>query len=153
MAGLTFAKKTNKLMQQILLTIHHYLAFAALILLAWATINGVMGTTGDKAWEDKHRKVNLFALIATHTMFLLGLVLLVLVMSNADMAGIMKNAMARKAYVEHPTVGIIAAILVTIGNAKSKKAIGNGKRFKSTMIFFGLALILVLSRLPFEKLF
>ncbi|MGR3810699.1 hypothetical protein [Jiulongibacter sp. NS-SX5] len=140
-------------MRDILLNIHHYLAFAALILLAWATINGILGTTSEKLWEDKHRKVNLFALIATHTMFLLGIILMVLALSNADMGSIMKNAVARKAYIEHPTVGILAAVLVTIGNAKSKKEIVNGKRFKSTMIFFGLALLLVLSRLPFEKLF
>ncbi|KPM47835.1 hypothetical protein [Jiulongibacter sediminis] len=140
-------------MREILLNIHHYLAFAALILLAWATINGIMGTTSEKMWEGKHRKVNLFALIATHTMFLLGLILMVMALSNVEMGAIMKNAVARKAYIEHPTVGILAAVLVTIGNAKSKKAVGNGKRFKSTMIFFGLALVLVLSRLPFDKLF
>ncbi|UBM60855.1 hypothetical protein LAG90_09430 [Marinilongibacter aquaticus] len=140
-------------MQQIILTIHHYLAFVVVILLAWAAINGFSGTKGDKIWEEKYRKVNLFALIATHTMFLLGLILIVLALSNADMASIMKNAAARKAYVEHPAVGILAAILVTIGNAKSKKTIGNGKRFKATFVYFGLALLLILTRLPYEKLF
>lgn len=138
---------------QILTTVHHYLAFVVLALLAWATINGVMGVTSEKAWEDSHRKTNLFALIATHTMLLIGLVLVFNALSGIDMGQVMKNAAARKAYIEHPFVGILAAVLVTVGNAKSKKAIGNGKRFKSTMIFFGLALILVLSRLPFEKLF
>jgi cytochrome bd-type quinol oxidase subunit 2 len=140
-------------MQIILLNIHHYLAFAALILIAWATLNGVLGTTSEKVWEDKHRKVNLFALIATHTMLLVGLIMLFMTMSNVDMSGIMKDAMARKQFVEHPTMGILAAVLVTIGNVKSKKGIGNGKRFKSTMIFFGLALVLILSRLPFDKMF
>jgi hypothetical protein len=36
------------------------------------------------------------------------------------------------------------AVLVTIGNAKSKKS--NGKKIKFTMIFFGAALLLILSR-------
>lgn len=140
-------------MQEILRLVHHYLAFVTLILLAVATFNGFSGTSGEKMWEDKHRKTNIFALIATHTMLLLGIVLAVMALSNVDMGAIMKSAEARKAYVEHPTVGIIAAVLVTIGNAKSKKEIVNGKKFKATMIFFGLALVLVLSRLPFEKLF
>lgn len=140
-------------MREIVLNLHHYLAFVVIILLAWATINGFSGNSSEKLWEDKHRKINLFGLIATHTMFLLGIILLVLAMSNADMGAIMKNAAARKSYVEHPTVGIIAAILVTIGNAKSKKELGNGKKFRSTMIFYGLALVLILSRLPFDKLF
>ncbi|WP_341227585.1 hypothetical protein [uncultured Arcticibacterium sp.] len=140
-------------MQNILLNCHHYLAFIALTLIAWATINGIIGNMSEKVWEPKHQKVNLFALIATHTMLLLGVVLLGMAMANADMGEIMKNAVARKQYVEHPMMGILAAVFVTIGNAKSKKGVGNGKRFKSSMIFYGIALILVLSRLPFEKLF
>jgi hypothetical protein len=44
-------------------------------------------------------------------------------------------------------------VLATIGNAKSKKALGNGRKFKVSFIFYGLALLLILSRLPFEKLF
>jgi pantothenate kinase len=69
------------------------------------------------------------------------------------MGAAMKDGAIRKAVVEHPTMNIIAAVLVTIGNAKSKKAIGNGRKFKVSMIFFGLALVLILSRLPFERLF
>lgn len=140
-------------MQNILLNIHHYLAFVALFLIAWATINGISGSRSEKAWEDKHRKVNLFALIATHTMLLLGLVMLLMTLSGADISEIMKNSVSRKSYIEHPMVGVFAAVLVTVGNAKSKKGIGNGKRFKATMLFFGLALVLLLSRLPYEKLF
>jgi cytochrome bd-type quinol oxidase subunit 2 len=140
-------------MQSILLSVHHYLSFVVLILIGWATLNGILGITSEKVWEDKHRKVNLFALIATHIMLLIGVALVIMAMSNADMSGIMKDAIARKQFIEHPTMGILAAVLVTIGNAKSKSGIGNGKRFKSTFIFFGLALALVLSRLPYEKLF
>ncbi len=140
-------------MQSILVNIHHYLAFVVIILLALASFNGIKGNAGENIFEDKHRKMNLFALIGTHIMLLIGLVLWALALGGADMGAIMSEAAARKAYVEHPTVGILAAVLVTIGNAKSKKAIGNGKKFKATMIFFGLALVLVLSRLPWEKLF
>ncbi|MFT4735577.1 MAG: hypothetical protein ACI9DJ_001613 [Algoriphagus sp.] len=140
-------------MYQILLNLHHYLAYVVLILLAWAIINGIIGTYTAKVWENNHRKVNLFALIAVHTMLLLGISLLVLAMGNADMAAVIKTAAGRKQYMEHPVIGIIAAVLVTIGNVRSKKAIGNGKKFKNTMIFYGLALVIVLSRLPFEKLF
>lgn len=140
-------------MYEILKNIHHYLAFITLALLAWAFIGGLIGTFSQKAWDDSNRKTNLFALIATHTMLLLGLVLLFMTMSGADMGEIMKNSAARKAFVEHPTVGILAAVLVTIGNAKSKRDLMNGKKFKTTAIFYGLGLLLVASRLPWEKLF
>ena len=144
-------------MYSIILQAHHWIAFIALALLAYATINGAIGSNSEKVFDDSHRKINLFALISTHIMLLLGLVLLaispVAQTAFADMGAAMKDGAVRKAIVEHPSMNIIAAVLVTIGNAKSKKAIGNGRKFKVSMIFFGLALILILSRLPFEKLF
>lgn len=144
-------------MYSIILQAHHWIAFIALALLAYATINGAIGSNSEKVFDDSHRKINLFALISTHTMLLLGIVLLIIspIAQNAfaDMGAAMKDGAVRKAVVEHPTMNIIAAVLVTIGNAKSKKAIGNGRKFKVSMIFFGLALILILSRLPFERLF
>jgi hypothetical protein len=144
-------------MYSIILQAHHWIAFIALALLAYATINGAMGSNSEKAFDDSHRKINLFALISAHTMLLLGIVLLIIspIAQNAfaDMGAAMKDGAVRKAVVEHPFVNILAAVFATIGNAKSKKAVGNGRKFKVSMIFFGLALILILSRLPFEKLF
>lgn len=144
-------------MYNIILQLHHYIAFIAIILLAYATVNGILGTTSNKAFEDSHRKINTFALIATHTQLLLGIILLVVSplaqTAFGDMAVSMKDAVLRKAVIEHPTTNIIAAVLVTIGNAKSKRAVGNGRKFKLTMIFFGLGLLLILSRLPYDKLF
>lgn len=135
---------------------HHYLAFIALALLAWATVQGVIGSTSEKTFEESNRRVNLFALISTHTMLLLGLILLAISplaeTAFADMGATMKNGVLRKAVIEHPTTNIIAAVLVTIGNAKSKKAVGHGKKFKATMIFFGAGLLLILSRMPWDKL-
>ena len=144
-------------MYSIILQAHHWIAFIALALLAYATINGAIGSNSEKVFEDSHRKINLFALISTHTMLLLGIVLLIISpvaqTAFADMGAAMKDGAVRKAVVEHPTMNIIAAVLVTIGNAKSKKAVGNGRKFKVSMIYFGLALILILSRLPFDRLF
>lgn len=144
-------------MYEIVLNIHHYLSFVALAMLAWATINGVMGVTSEKIFEDAHRKTNLFALISVHTMLLLGILLLIISPAAqaafSDMGATMKDSVSRKMYIEHPTTNIISAVLVTIGNAKAKKAIGNGKKFKTTLIFFGAALVLILSRLPWERLF
>jgi spore maturation protein SpmA len=140
-------------MYDIIKTAHHWIAFVAIILLAMATVNGIIGSTSEKAFEDSHRKVNLFALIFTHIQLLLGLYLVFTSMAGADMKAIMGEAASRKAFVEHPTTNILAAVLVTIGNAKSKSAVGNGRKFKQTMIFFGLGLLLILSRLPYDKLF
>ena len=144
-------------MYNAILTAHHYIAFLALIFLLLATVNGFMGTRTEKIFEESNRKVNAFALIFTHIMLLLGIILLVIspVASQAfaDMGSAMKDSAIRKMVIEHPFTNIIAVILATIGNAKSKKAVGHGRKFKVSFIFFGLALVLILSRLPYERLF
>ncbi len=141
-------------MYDILKPIHSYLAYATLLLLALATINGIIGTFSNKIFNESHRKINVFALIATHTMLLLGIVLLfvspIAQTAFADMGAAMKNSTLRSYAIEHPTVNIIAAILVTIGNAKTKKLSTNGPKFKTTAIFYGLALLLILSRIPYS---
>jgi hypothetical protein len=43
---------------------------------------------------------------------------------------------------------IIAAVLITIGNSRSKKMEGSENKFKSTAIFYGVGLLLILSRIP-----
>ncbi|GAB3523672.1 hypothetical protein [Emticicia fontis] len=144
-------------MYQIIQPIHSYLAYLTLFLLAFATLNGIMGSSSQKAFEEKHLKINKFALIATHTMFLLGIILLfispITQAAFADMKATMKDSTLRQYAVEHPTINLIAVILVTIGNARVKRAVGNGKKFKQTAIFFGLALVLILSRIPWSAWF
>lgn len=144
-------------MYSIIQPIHSYLAFAALFLLGLATINGIMGSTSQKAFEAKDANINKFALIATHTMFLLGLILLfvspIAQAAFTDMKAAMKDSTVRAAVVEHPFINIIAVILVTIGNARVKRAVGNGRKFKQTAIFFGIALVLILSRIPWGSWF
>lgn len=139
-------------MYQIIQPIHSYLAFAALLLLAYATINGLIGSANNKIFSDSDARINKFALIATHTMFLLGIILLLVSpitqAAYADMKATMKDSTARLYAVEHPIINFIAVILVTIGNARVKRAIGNGRKFKQTAIFFGLALLFILSRIP-----
>ncbi|RYU90419.1 hypothetical protein [Emticicia agri] len=141
-------------MYQIIQPIHSYLAYLTLFLLAFATLNGMMGSSSQKAFEEKHLRINKFALIATHTMFLLGVILLftspITQAAFADMKATMKDPYYRLYAVEHPTINLLAVILVTIGNARVKRAVGNGKKFKQTMIFFGLALVLLLTRIPWS---
>jgi len=51
---------------------------------------------------------------------------------------------------EHSSMMIIAAIFLTIGALKSKNANTNDRRFKILLIWFSLALLIVLSSIPWE---
>lgn len=144
-------------MYSILLQSHHYISFIALLALVLATVNGVIGNSSEKIFDEKDRKINLFALISCHVMLLLGIVLLFISPNAqqvfADMKGSMKDAVLRKSIIEHPLTNVIAVILATIGNAKSKRALGHGSKYKASMMYFGLALVLILSRLPYDRIY
>jgi uncharacterized membrane protein YcaP (DUF421 family) len=45
---------------------------------------------------------------------------------------------------EHLSLMVVAVVLITIGNAKSKKVVDAVAKHKTIAIFFGIALLLVL---------
>jgi hypothetical protein len=46
---------------------------------------------------------------------------------------------------------VIALVLVHIGRAKTKKAIGHWKKHRAATIFYGIALLLILAAIPWER--
>ena len=65
----------------------------------------------------------------------------------------MKDSSARLLAVEHPIVMILAIVLITIGWSKHKKQVKSESKFKTFTIFYGLALVLILSRIPWSNWF
>ena len=60
------------------------------------------------------------------------------------------TSIARQLAVEHPFVGILGVILITIGFSKHKKKLTATNKFKTISIFYLLALLLFLSRIPWS---
>jgi hypothetical protein len=52
--------------------------------------------------------------------------------------------------VEHPLVNIIAIAFITIGYSKHKKKLTSKAKLKPIAIFYTLALVLFLSRIPWS---
>jgi len=133
-------------------TIHSYWAYAALILLLVAIVTAILGWTGGKTFEKSNFKMSLFAFIASHIQLLLGLILLFVspywTMLTNDMGAVMKDSSLRLLAVEHPFTNILAIVLITIGWSRHKKATSDTAKFKSIAIFYGLGLVLLLSRIP-----
>jgi hypothetical protein len=70
-----------------------------------------------------------------------------------DFGAAMKNADLRFYAVEHILMMVIALVLVHIGRAKSKKDVAPWKKHRSAAIFYGIALLLVLAGIPWERAF
>jgi hypothetical protein len=143
-------------MYEVILQIHSFWAVAALLLVAVAVINAIVGASSRRAFKANDRKLSLFALVAAHIQFVLGIILYFTSpngyqkIKTAGMSGM--NAYDRLLALEHPLINLIAIILITVGWSKHKKAVGDSK-FKNIAIFYGLGLLLLLSRIPWQRWF
>ena len=132
---------------------HKGWAYIALLLLVIAVVNSALGMSSQKEFTAKDRKIALFGLIATHIQLLVGLILYFVSPLGSAAFGIMKDAAMRLTSLEHPLTNIIAITLITIGWSKHKKATDSKAKFKSIAVFFGLGLLLILSRIPWSLWF
>lgn len=142
-------------MYQTVQILHSYWAYLVLLVLVFATFNALIKFFGNKEFHAKDFRITLFALIVTHIQLLLGFILYFV--SPFGLKNISANGMggldsfSRLLAVEHPFVGILAVVLITIGYSKHKKKLTSKPKFKTIAIFYTIALVLVLSRLPWSN--
>ena len=137
-------------------TVHSITAALILVILTMVVFNAIMSLKRDEQFKSGDRKLGLIGLILTHTQFLIGLVTFYVSpwyesLKNVGMASAMKDAELRLFNVEHPLTMLIAIVLITIGWSKHKKAENDKKKFKLFAIFYGLGLVLILSRIPWSQ--
>jgi len=138
--------------------IHSYWAYIVLFTLIFAIVNAIIGLNSKKEFKDKDLRFSLFALIASHIQLIIGFIAYYTssyyeMAREVGMGEVMKSSDLRKILVEHPLVGIIAITLITIGFSKHKKKATDGSKFKTIAVFYGIALLLILSRIPWSQWF
>lgn len=141
-------------MYDVILALHSYWAYLVLIVLIIATANALIKTFGDKEYKANDFRKSLFTLIVSHIQLLIGLILY-FVSPRFELwselgGGVMSNSLARLYLVEHPFVNIIAVILITIGYSKHKKKLTSKSKLKTIAVFYTIALVLLLSRIPWS---
>ena len=148
-----FVKIKKLFMYTILQKAHSGWAYIALLVLVIAVINAVIGLISKKEFTAKDRKIALFGLIGTHVQLLFGLILYFVSPLGLASLGQMSDKALRLTSLEHPLINIIAIALITIGWSKHKKALTSEAKFKGFTIFYGLGLLLILSRIPWSLWF
>lgn len=141
---------------EIIKNLHSYMAYVVLAVLIFAVFNAIIGWLGKKDFTmQKDLRISLFALILSHIQLVVGLLLFFIsanglkAIQTLGMGGL--NAPARLLAVEHPFTNIIALALITIGWSRHKRFMENDRKFKSIAIFYGLGLVLILSRIPWAQ--
>lgn len=137
--------------------VHSYWAYLVLAILIFAVVNAIIGLTQKKQFTDKDLRLGLFALIVSHIQLLIGLVWYFMSpwfeLLTTDTATVMKTKEIRLLAVEHPIMMILAIVFITIGWSKHKKKTEDAAKFKTFVIFYGIALLLILSRIPWSNWF
>ncbi len=134
--------------------LHSYWAYLVVALLLITVVKAIMSLKKD--FNDGDTRLPLFTLIVSHIQLILGLGWYF--MSPAykslkvnGMGATMKDSAARLATVEHPIMMILAIVFITIGYSKHKKKTTSEAKFKTIAIWYGLALLFVLSRIPWSQ--
>ena len=154
----TFSDKST--LMEILQTAHSYLAYIVLAVLFIAVANAILGLAQNKMFTlEKDFRISLFGLILSHLQLILGIVLYFVSTSGfkaiqaVGMGTISQNPAARLLALEHPLINIIAVALITVGWSRHKKFMEGKKKFRSITVFYGLGLLLILSRIPWGQWF
>ncbi len=153
---LLLQKSINLFFMETLQFLHSKWAYLVLIVLVLATINALIKFFGDKEFDAKDFRISLFALITMHIQLLLGIILYFTkgyfstIEQVGGMGEVMKNSALRNLIIEHPLTMIIAVTLVTIGYSKHKKKLTSKPKFKMLAIFYTIALVLVLAKIPWS---
>ena len=132
---------------------HSGWAYLALLILVVAVVNSFIGMFSKKEFTSNDKKIALFALIAIHIQLLVGLILYFVSPLGFASLGQMSDKALRLTSLEHPLINIIGITLITIGWVKHKKLTMSESKFKTFSIYYGLGLVLILSRVPWKLWF
>jgi hypothetical protein len=148
----TFDLKTILMIKML----HSGWAYITLLVLIFAVVNVLIGLTSKKEFKDKDLRISLFTLIVTHLQLIIGFIAFFVsaqfayVLDNG-MGAAMKEPEIRLFVLEHPLMMILAIAAITVGFSKHKRQTTDNSKFKTIAVYYGIALIFVLSRIPWSQ--
>ena len=136
---------------QVVLVLHNILRWVVLLFGIWAVFSAIAGIAGKRNYTSADGKSNFFFMLSCDIQLILGLILYY---TNSwferlkDLGNNMKDANSRFFTMEHGLLMIIALILVHVGRVSVKKAVTPAAKHKRSLLYFGLALVLILAAIP-----
>lgn len=136
---------------QIVLVLHNLLRWAVMAFGLWTLLSAISGVISKRNYTSADSKANFFFMLSCDIQLLLGLILYFI---NSwfdrlkDLSNNMKDTNTRFFTMEHALMMIIAWILVHVGRVSVKRAVTPAAKHKRTLLFFGLAILLILASIP-----
>lgn len=135
----------------IVLTLHDLFRWLVLIFAVWTLVSAISGLISRRKYRSGDSRANFFFMLGMDIQVLIGFILY---FNNfwferlKHLGDNMKDPLLRFFTLEHWLLMLIAWVLVHIGRISVKKADTPRKKFKKTLIYFGLALLIILSAIP-----
>ncbi len=135
-----------------MLHLHSVLRWIILILLLVAVYKSLIDK--NKPFTSSHKKTGLFLMITADVMLLVGIYQWIVgpwglksIQANG-MSVVMKNSVLRFFAIEHFVGMLVSIILIHIGYSYTKKNIPDVTKHKRAVLYFGLALLIILTFIP-----
>ena len=141
-------------MYSILLAVHSLVRWLVLISLLVAIFQAYKGWLGNKPFTKFDNTIRIATASIAHVQFVLGLVLYCISPVVRYFLGYFKTAVHEREIrffgMEHIAMMLIAVVLITIGSMKAKRQSTDKQRFKTMAIWFTIALIIILTSIPWQ---
>ncbi len=138
------------------LFLHNSFRWAILAVGIYALFRAATGILAKGGWLPADDKARRLFPIALDIQVVLGVVLMFVspVAQNAfsSMGDAMRTREIRLAVIEHPFIAIAALALAHMGSVKIRKLKDSREKFKALLLYYGLALLLLVARMPTWKL-
>ena len=135
------------------LWLHSLLRWAVLLTGAVAWLRAIGGNTAKRPWTPKDDLWGMLLTISADLQLVVGLVLYIFLspitrLGVRNFGAAMQIPAARFFTVEHVAGMVIALALIHVGRVKIRKAAEPARKHRFAMIFFGIAIILVIISIP-----
>jgi hypothetical protein len=135
-----------------ILILHSIVRWAILLFGLWTVLNAIIGVASKRAYRSSDNRSNLLFMTFFDIQLLLGLVLYFgknwFNLLKSDMKGAMGDSAIRFFTVEHALLMIIAWVMVHMGRVMVKRADGDAKKHRLSLVWFGIAFLLILLMVP-----
>jgi hypothetical protein len=135
-------------------SIHGLFAYFFLISTLFFVILSLIGFFKKSEFKKSNMTLARLAFIASHIQLVLGFILWYtqgyLTQMSQDMKSVMGEKSLRLLAVEHPAINILAIAIITIGFISIKKSSLDQTKHIKGILYYGIALILILSRITYK---
>jgi H+/gluconate symporter-like permease len=141
-------------MYPLLLALHSFIRWLVLISLLTGIVRGYNGWLGKKKFSRTDNRLRFLTATVAHIQLLLGLWLYIISPITNYFLHNFKTAVHERQIrffgMEHSVMMMLAVVVITIGATKAKREAQDASKFKKMAIWFTIALLMILSSIPWS---